>query len=117
VTPSGVKVMRSRRRNRASTPEGVTFAEQRRLTRAMLRRGHRVFSLTYHSPSLLPGNTPYVRNAAELGVLLDRIETFLRFFIDDVGGRPATPFEVRDQALRVAERAPGVRPVLPVAAK
>ena len=29
------------------TPEGITFEEQRRLTRAMLRRGYRVFSLTF----------------------------------------------------------------------
>src|SRR3954451_16759450 len=48
------------------TPEGITFEEQRRLTRAMLRRGYRVFSLTYHSPSLAPGNTPYVQDAVEL---------------------------------------------------
>ena len=46
------------------TPEGITFEEQRRLTRAMLRRGYRVFSFTFHSPSLVPGNTPYVRDAA-----------------------------------------------------
>ena len=37
------------------TPEGISFAEQRRLTLALLRKGHRVFSLTYHSPSLAPG--------------------------------------------------------------
>src|SRR6266851_8313280 len=33
------------------TPEGISFEEQRRLTRALLRKGYRVFSLTYHSPS------------------------------------------------------------------
>jgi hypothetical protein len=83
------------------TPEGVTFEEQRRLTRAMLRRGYRVFSLVYHSPSLAPGNTPYVRNAADLRVFLRRIEQYLEFFMDEVGGRPATPFEIKEQALRL----------------
>jgi hypothetical protein len=83
------------------TPEGVTFEEQRRLTRAMLRRGYRVFSLVYHSPSLAPGNTPYVRNSAELRLFLQRIEQYLEFFMGEAGGRPATPFEVKAQALRL----------------
>lgn len=81
------------------TPEGVTFEEQRRLTRAMLRQGHRVFHFTYHSPSLLPGNTPYVSNDAELVNFLDRIERYMEFFLGELGGRPATPFEVRQAAL------------------
>lgn len=83
------------------TPEGITFEEQRRLTRAMLRRGYRVFSLTYHSPSLAPGNTPYVRDSAELRLFLRRIEQYIEFFISEIGGRPATPFEVKQQALRL----------------
>jgi hypothetical protein len=83
------------------TPEGVTFEEQRRLTRTMLRRGYRVFSLTFHSPSLVPGNTPYVRNLAELRSFVRCIEQYLEFFMGEIGGRPATPFEVREQALRL----------------
>jgi hypothetical protein len=86
------------------TPEGITFEEQRRLTRAMLRRGHRVFSLTYHSPSLAPGNTPYVRDGAQLRAFLDCIERYLDFFMGEIGGRPATPFEVRDRALNLAAK-------------
>jgi hypothetical protein len=77
------------------TPEGVSFKEQRRLTRALLRRGHRVFSFTYHSPSLKPGNTPYVRNQADLRGFLTRIEQYLDFFTGEVGGRAATPFEIK----------------------
>jgi len=84
------------------TPEGITFEEQRRLTRAMLRRGYRVFSLTYHSPSLAPGNTPYVRDAAQLESFLSRIDRFLEFFMGEVGGIPATPFEIKERALRLA---------------
>jgi hypothetical protein len=44
-----------------------------------LRNGHRVFSFTYHSPSLAPGNTPYVRSAADLRAFLQRIERYLDF--------------------------------------
>jgi hypothetical protein len=56
------------------------------------------FSATYHSPSLAPGNTPYVRNEADLSAFLQRIEQYLRFFTEDVGGRAATPFEVKTLA-------------------
>jgi hypothetical protein len=77
------------------TPEGISFEEQRRLTRALLRGGSRVFSLTYHSPSLEPGNTPYVRSEADLRMFLQRIDQYLQFFMDEVGGRAATPFEVK----------------------
>ena len=82
------------------TPEGISFAEQRRLTRALLRKGYRVFSLTYHSPSLAPGNTPYVRSEADLQAFLTRIDQYLKFFVEEVGGRPATPFEVKALAER-----------------
>jgi hypothetical protein len=80
------------------TPEGISFEELRRLTRALLRKGHRVFSFTYHSPSLAPGNTPYVRSEADLRLFLQRIEQYLRFFTEEIGGRAATPFEVKTLA-------------------
>jgi len=82
------------------TPEGISFEEQRRLTRALLREGQRIFNFTYHSPSLAPGNTPYVRDAADLRAFLRRIEEYLEFFLGEVGGRPATPFEVKALAQR-----------------
>ena len=87
------------------TPEGITFDEQRRLTRAMLRRGHRVFSLTFHSPSLAPGSTPYVRDGAQLQSFLKRIEQYLAFFTGEIGGRAATPLEIKQHALNLAAAA------------
>jgi hypothetical protein len=57
-----------------------------------------VFSLTYHSPSLMPGCTPYVRDAADLRRFLDSIRGLLDFFFGELGGRPTTPYAVRDMA-------------------
>jgi hypothetical protein len=51
-----------------------------------MRRGHSFFTLTYHSPSLAPGNTPYVKSERELQAFLERIETVLRAFHDELGG-------------------------------
>jgi hypothetical protein len=76
------------------TPEGTPPAEQCRLLETMARRGHRLFSLTYHSPSLEPGHTPYVRDEAELACFLKAIEQVLTFFRDEMGGRFTTLSQV-----------------------
>jgi hypothetical protein len=80
------------------TPEGISFDEQRRLTRALLHAGQRVFSLSYHSSSLAPGNTPYVQTEEDLRAFLRRIEQYLDFFFGEIGGCAATPFEVKELA-------------------
>jgi hypothetical protein len=77
------------------TPEGTPADEQCRLIEAMVARGHRTFSLTYHSPSLAPGHTPYVRDEADLARFLADIETVLTFFRDEVGGGFTTAARVR----------------------
>lgn len=76
------------------TPEGITPDEHRRLTDAMLATGHRVFSFTYHSPSLAPGNTPYVRSAAELDRFLDSFARYFDYFFGTLGGRTMTAQEI-----------------------
>jgi hypothetical protein len=90
------------------SPEGVAIAELRRLTRALLTRGNRTFVFSYHSSSLLPGSTHYVRSLSELSGFLRRIEEFLEFFIGEVGGVSMTP----SQFLAAL---PGVRPPRPAA--
>ncbi len=76
------------------TPEGVTLAEQCRLTRCLLADGVRVLSYSYHSPSLAPGNTPYVRTAADLATFLAAMRGYFAYVIGDLGGLPATPLEL-----------------------
>lgn len=95
------------------SPEGADTAAHKRLVRALLRQGHRVFTLTYHSPSLAPGHTPYVRTAADLRDFLHTIEATLSFFMTELGARPTTPPEVREIAL--AARAPAQAPTMPKA--
>jgi hypothetical protein len=86
------------------SPEGTPPDEQCRLIAAMIARGHRTFSLTYHSPSLAPGHTPYVRDAADLDRFLAAIEQVLGFFRDGIGGRFTTLSEIyrREVARREA---------------
>lgn len=79
------------------SPEGSDLGAMLRLTRTLLKRGERVFTLSYHSPSLEPGNTPYVRTHRDLAVFLDRISGFLSFFRDELGGVFLTVKELHDQ--------------------
>jgi hypothetical protein len=80
------------------TPEGVPADEQIRLLKALLASGERVFTLTYHSPSLEPGNTPYVRDAGELDEFLHRIGSVLGYFQDELGGTFTTFEDLHSQA-------------------
>lgn len=77
------------------TPEGVPVAEYTRLVEEMIKRGHRIFSLTYHSPSLEPGHTPYVRTAQDLALFKSGIEQFLETFMNRFGGKPTDPLSLR----------------------
>lgn len=72
------------------SPEGVDTAAQTRLLEAMYAQGVRTFTLTYHSPSLQPGNTPYVRNEEDLAVFLGRLDRVFRFFRDRLNGEFST---------------------------
>ena len=78
------------------TPEGVEFPALRRLTESLLRQGCRVFVFSYHSPSLALGKTPYVRDRRDLRNVLETIERYVAYFINDVRGKPTTPKELYD---------------------
>jgi hypothetical protein len=84
------------------TPEGISSDEHVRLTRTLLAAGQRVFSFTYHSPSLEPGCTPYVGGEADLTAFLDKFERYFDFFFGEIGGRGATPLAIK--ALLAADR-------------
>lgn len=48
------------------TPEDMPFDDVRRVVQAMLDDGEKLLSFSFHSPSLAPGHTPYVRTSAQL---------------------------------------------------
>ena len=85
------------------TPEGYTLDEAKALTRPLFRSGQRVFAISYHSPSLEPGKTPYTRNQAEVVRFLKWIEGYLEFFMTELGGTPSTPSEI--YAMSLAQQA------------
>lgn len=58
---------RSRLLNRvALTPEGIPLEEALTALKLLLDSGTRLISISFHSPSVEPGHTPYVRDASDL---------------------------------------------------
>ena len=68
------------------TPEGCSTSDMKRIARTLVTDGCQVLTMTYHSPSLVPGMTPYVRSAGQRAEFLDSIEEFCHFFKHDLGG-------------------------------
>jgi hypothetical protein len=52
----------------ALTPEGMPLREARDAVERLLDDGIGLFSISFHSPSLEPGHTPYVRSEADLAL-------------------------------------------------
>ena len=61
--------------------------------------------MAYHSSSLLPGATNYVRNEADRTAFLNKINDFIGFFLQDCGGYTASISDIA-QSLRDNEANP-----------
>lgn len=77
------------------SPEGFSSEEHIKLTRALYRRGVRTFTWSFHSPSVVPGHTAYVRDEPELRVFLERFRRYFDFFFNELGGVASTPTRMR----------------------
>jgi hypothetical protein len=78
-------------RSTALTPEGVSTGALLRLASTMVRRGQRTLVMHYHSPSLVPGHTPYIRTAEDARALLARIDAVCAHVLGPLGGKPGDP--------------------------
>lgn len=77
------------------SPEGFSSAEHRRLTRHLYQQGSRLFTWSFHSSSIVPGNTVYVQNQQQLQQFLDGFRRYFDFFFNDMRGQPTTPTRVK----------------------
>ena len=86
------------------TPEGITAAEARRGIDAALAEELPLLTFSFHSPSLAPGHTPYVRTAADL----DAFYGWWREIFAHLAHRGVAPTCVRDltASLGLARQAP-----------
>ncbi|TPG22726.1 WalW protein [Sphingomonas koreensis] len=77
----------------ALTPEDMPVADALEAVRIAAGEGLRVLNFSFHSPSLAPGNTPYVRDAADLAQFFAWWDAMLAL-LDRLGVRPASLAEL-----------------------
>ncbi len=70
------------------SPEQANLSQMQSLARAVARRGTPCMVLMFHSSSLKPGCSPYVKNEQDLDRFIDRLGKFFEFCRDDLGFRP-----------------------------
>lgn len=63
------------------SPELSSGKEMVKLSKRFVESGHHFLNMSFHSTSLLPGKTPFVKNERELMVFLDNIEMFLQYAV------------------------------------
>ncbi len=89
--------------NRVSlTPEDMPVREALRAVDVAVEAGERLLALSFHSPSLAPGNTPYVRDAADLA----RFHRWWDAVLDRLDRHGVEPASV-DAILAAADQPPG----------
>ena len=65
------------------SPEQASLKQMKKLSLSVLARGVSVLVLMFHSSSLLPGCSPYVKSQNELDAFLKRIDDYFSFAIED----------------------------------
>lgn len=75
------------------TPEGITAEEALRGTDIALDEGLPVLVYSFHSPSLAPGHTPYVRSEADLDGFYDWWRTLFAH-LERRGAKPASVADI-----------------------
>lgn len=92
----------------ALTPEGTPLPDALRAIRTLLDDGARLISISFHSPSVEPGHTPYVRDAADLRAFYGWWEGVLdlmaREGVEPIGADAliAAAWRARDVGLKLA---------------
>jgi len=77
------------------SPEGFSSKEHLKLTRHLFQHGSRIFTWSFHSSSMQPGHTVYVRNEAQLQQFLGEFRRYFDFFFDELSGQASTPTQIK----------------------
>lgn len=76
------------------SPEGSKLWELQSLAEALLEGGEQVLTLSFHSPSVVPGHTAFVRNDNERSVFVSTIRSFAEWLFRRHNARGMTAAEV-----------------------
>lgn len=77
------------------SPEGYTTNEHIKLTQFLFNQGVRTFTWNFHSPTVVPGMTPYTHSKDDLTQFLDSFHLFFDFFFNKLNGIATTPSQLK----------------------
>ena len=77
-------------RKNVLSPEGTELADQIQLLKVLGQEPDVVLNVTLHSPSIVPGHTPFVRTERDLERFLERLRETLRFAMEELHAQPMT---------------------------
>jgi hypothetical protein len=81
-------------------PSYSSLEDMKALARRLTDRGEPVVNMLFHSSEAIVGGSPYNRTEGELDAFFDRLERFLEFAVRELGARPLTYREFRDEWIR-----------------
>ena len=76
------------------TPEGYRISEMKKLIHAMMKNNVTFYNISFHSNTLLPGQTPFVSTNKQLGLFLKKLEDIIEYMVG-IGFKPITLSEVQ----------------------
>ena len=79
------------------TPEGYTHKEHVKITKFLYHKGVRTFTWSFHSPTVMPGTTPYVENERDVQRFLDLFHQYFDFFFNTMDGVATTPMLLKNK--------------------
>ena len=85
------------------SPEDYELPELKRLSRDLIADGVRCLVFSFHSPSVQPGCTPYVKTQEQLRRFLAKCEAYFEFFFGELGGTTLHPLECKAFLERLEE--------------
>ncbi len=65
------------------SPEMASCEDMINLSRVMMGKGYRFLNMSFHSTSLLPGKSPFVKTDQDLVLFLDKIDRYLKFALSE----------------------------------
>jgi hypothetical protein len=79
------------------SPEGYSHEEHVKITKYLYQKGVRTFTWSFHSPTVMPNTTPYVKNEQDVKKFLDSFHQYFDFFFNTMSGVATTPTKLKSQ--------------------
>lgn len=68
------------------SPEDYSLQQMKRLTLSQIALGQNVFVFSFHSPTVAPGNTEYVKNAEQQRLFVEKTCEYLEWYQSETNG-------------------------------